>query len=280
MKLSKNPVAVIDADVIVYKCAHVCQKELPMVIDDGTVERTKFYFPQTLGYQLIDMTIEAVRDRLSPSKVTVVLSPQDKQLNYRTHVKHASRTYKGKRKERPFFYPHMRSYIINNYSAIVADKDEADDEIGRMVYSDYMHAVESGEDAQVVVCSIDKDFKQFPGYFFDMGTNNTTYSDYFGYLTYDSKQGIDGRGFLFFCAQMLMGDTADNILGVPGVGPKKSYELLHDADTYREAWKRVIDKYKQKNIPDREIQANATLLWITHEENRLLPHTPSIQELF
>lgn len=280
MKLARNPIAVLDADVIVYKCAHVCQKDLPLVLDDGRVERTKFYFPQTLGYSLIDAIVDSVHSSVNPRELRVILSNTDKEKNYRTHIKHAARVYKGKRKARPFFYHHMRSYIINNYSALIATKDEADDYIGRMVYSDYQHAIATGDDAQVISCSIDKDFKQFPGYYFDMDKKQTTYSDYFGHLTFSKEHSIDGRGFLFFCAQMLMGDTADNILGVYGVGPKKAYDVLHDADSYGEAWKRVIKKYKEKEISDDEIQANASLLWITHEEHRLLPHTSSIQELF
>ena len=208
-----------------------------------------------------------------------MLSSSDNKSNYRSYVQHAAREYKKNRAERPYYYNHMRSYFINNYNAMVCNKDEADDAIGKLIYDDYNNALINDGKISVVSCSIDKDFKQFPGYLYNLKTRETNYSDFIGFLTYKKGSGIDGRGFLFFCAQMLMGDTADNIVGIHRVGQKKAYDALFDAKSYRDAWSRVVKMYREKGISDRQIRAHATLLWITHEEGRLLPHSHLVEHL-
>lgn len=280
MQLSSNPIALIDADILVYIAAFACQKNTTLLKPDGSTKKDVFYLPENVGQRSINKAIDNVNNKLSPREINVVISNSNKELNYRNHVTDAAKIYKQTRKERPFFYKHMRSYLINNYNAIITEKDEGDDLIGRIAYCDYLDAIENDAKADVVMCSIDKDFKQFPGYLFNLNTHEINYSDFIGFLTYSKNAGIDGRGFLFFCAQMLMGDTSDNILGIYGVGPKKAYNLLHDADTYKEAWSRTVELYKLHGISDKQIKAHATLLWITHEDGRLLPHSHRIQDLF
>ena len=73
-----------------------------------------------------------------------------------------------------------------------------------------------------------------------------------------------GQGPLFFWAQMLMGDTADNIQGVLRYrgklcGPGVAYEALRDAKDIDEAANIVIDAYRaidQNPIPE------GYLLWL------------------
>ena len=224
MKLQDNPTALVDGDIICYKCAFACQKSIKVLEEDGSLVDSVFYFSQSYGQSLIDMYMDRIRTDLSTDDLVVILSVDDKTLNYRTHVKGAAKEYKGNRKPRPFYYKEMRDYMIDTYDATIHPEDEADDAIGMLCYADFVSKQEI-EDCflRYISCTTDKDAKQFPGYLYNLTTRDITYSTHLGYLTYSKDKGIDGRGFLFFCAQMLMGDTADNIIGIKGIGPKLSY---------------------------------------------------------
>ena len=281
MKLQENPTALVDGDIICYKCAFACQKSIKLIEKDGSLVDSVFYYSQFHGYHLIDAYMKRIKKDLSTNDLVVILSVDDKSLNYRTHVKGAEKEYKGNRKPRPFYYKHMRSYMINNYDATIHPQDEADDALGMLCYEDFNSKYDSDvhEDLKYIQCTIDKDSKQIPGYLYNLNSRTISFSGNFGYLSYSKKSGIDGRGFLFFCAQMLMGDTADNIVGIKGIGPKKAYSALHKFSSFSEAWRCVVIKYAEHGNDNKVLTANASLLWITHEKGRRLPHHVHIDEL-
>ncbi len=279
MKLSDQPILILDADIPAYASASSCEKDLKVMEADGSIEDHKFYFNETHGQLLIDQYMDRLNDTLMPSKIISILSSADKGANYRYKVKHAAKEYKATRKPRPYYHGHMRNYFVNKYNAEVYEQGEADDKIGMIAYEQYIASVEYGAKFRYCIVSTDKDFNQFPGPLFNPMTGNLTFSDMFGYLNLVNPKKLLGRGFKFFCAQMLMGDTADNILGVRNIGPKKCYKYLRGMSTYKGAWKKVVDVYKEKGVSMNELKANASLLWITHEEGRRLPHHHLIEEL-
>ncbi len=94
---------------------------------------------------------------------------------------------------------------------------EADD-----VISSY--AVEYGNTTDVVIMSTDKDYWQ-------LISENVSILNYKGYdstlvtpYTVEQKFGVTPKQFADF--KCLVGDKSDNIIGVPGVGPKRAAELL------------------------------------------------------
>lgn len=279
MNLAKNPQALIDADAVCYVAASICQISTDIILENGQVSKDIVHLHEELGYRVIDAQMDRIASDLKPKFSHCILSNNDPETNYRYNIEGASRAYKANRKKKPHFLPHMRSYFINSYNADICDKGEADDLIGRIAYKRYTECVRDCVDVSVIMCGIDKDFKQFPGYFYNLKSREVTYSDYLGYLTYDKTKGIDGRGFLFFCAQMIMGDTSDNIVGIHKCGAKKAYDTLKDDKDFSSAWKSVVDLYRSKGIDDKVIEAHAGLLWITHKEGILLPHSPDIREL-
>ena len=82
-----------------------------------------------------------------------------------------------------------------------------------------------------------------------------------------------GQGPLFFWAQMLMGDTADNIAGVLRYNGKLcgavgAYDVLKDVQDINVAANTVIDAYR---VIDQNVLAEGWLLWLTrwHGDNVL-----------
>ena len=63
----------------------------------------------------------------------------------------------------------------------------------------------------------------------------------------------------FFYQQILTGDKADNIVGLYGIGPKKSEKLLEHCETEEDLWKAVVEAYD--GDLDRIVE-NARLLWL------------------
>ena len=63
-----------------------------------------------------------------------------------------------------------------------------------------------------------------------------------------NKQNIErlkGAGLLFFYAQIIMGDAVDNYPGLPGYGPKKTFDILDGSTSEYSMYLRVLDIYKE-----------------------------------
>jgi len=67
--------------------------------------------------------------------------------------------------------------------------------------------------------------------------------------------------YLFY-KQMLMGDSADNIKGIPGVGPKKAEKLLDGLDLKDMACLVGLQYAIHFDDPETEWLTNSKLLWI------------------
>ena len=120
--------------------------------------------------------------------------------------------YKGKRPDKPEWMVEWESFIIDflkeSYGFYSIPNYEADDIVA-------MIAKFPKEETEVVVCSPDKDMKQIPGLHYDYKNSNFTEVDVVN-ATLMSK-------FLILC-----GDSADNILGIPGTGEVKAKKLLQE----------------------------------------------------
>ncbi len=147
-----------------------------------------------------------------------------------------SSTYKANRKSNKWVVA-LRNHITNLQQATISLQWEADDLI-----SD--RAKELNYDC--LICSIDKDLNQIPGWKFDLYKAKTGEVDQYGRdvkkyrgLHYVSEESAKKLLWL----QMLTGDTADNIKGVHGIGPKTAEKILTNrnhfiavAKTYRETF--------------------------------------------
>lgn len=119
--------------------------------------------------------------------------------------------YKGTRKDLDehmvFWRPVVLEYLQQKWRFSTVDGYEADDIIATA--AEELQA----EKHEFIICSPDKDLKQIAGLHFDYRTGS--------FCTVSEHQAVYNAFKL-----MLEGDEADNVIGIPGFGPKKATEKL------------------------------------------------------
>lgn len=174
-----------------------------------------------------------------------------------------TKPYKGTRKNpKPFHFKNITSYFLGEYNTIVSrDGLEADDEL----------CIYQCANEDTIICSRDKDLRICPGWHYSwecgnqyaMGPNHT---DRLGWLEQLGDKTV-GFGLAFFYYQMLVGDAADNIPGLPGCGDKKALKLFeeHSPETEVEMCQMVKKAYKEKEMDKKYFMEQANLLWLQQE---------------
>lgn len=109
--------------------------------------------------------------------------------------------------EKPVHLKACREYLVNKYKAEIVDGMEADDAMG------------IAQTDNTIICTIDKDLDTIQGWHYNWRKNKKYWV---------SEEEADR----FFWSQMLIGDTADNIFGIKGVGVKRAAKILDASDNY------------------------------------------------
>lgn len=150
--------------------------------------------------------------------------------------------YKANRagKRKPVCYRGVKEWIAENYTTYQRPGLEADDCIGIL-------ATMKGNS---VIISGDKDFKSIPGKFFDYRK---------GELHEVSIEDAD-RWHLY---QTLIGDTADNYPGCPGVGEKTAEKLLAEDC----AWPVVVAAFEKKGLTEGDALLQARVARILRKQD-------------
>lgn len=155
--------------------------------------------------------------------------------------------YKANRTQpKPLHYTALKEYLIDRWSAIVAVEEEADDLIGISL-----------KEKDTMACTIDKDILY--------GLEGNKYNFVKEEMFYTSEQ----EALVFFYKQLLMGDKADNIFGIKGIGPAKADKILND---YQEAsaqtlYTVVVDSYRSWLEGE---WADRFDVWTENEEHEML----------
>lgn len=201
-----------------------------------------------------DKLAEKLRLMSGSEHVTIHLTPKEsnKGGRYETAL---LREYQGARKGKPKpKYLHLiRAHMADTMNGIQHVTCEADDGMAMAQYA----AIAKGERNLSIIITKDKDLCMVPGLQLDWDTGEITdTTDDFGDIRLaDDKvaKKIRGRGWKMFWAQMLTGDTADNISGLPmccdlqylprgkykNCGPVLAYEILKPLKTNKEAFETV-----------------------------------------
>jgi 5'-3' exonuclease len=197
--------ALIDGDILLYRVGFTTQDE-----------------PEAIALVRVDELIKRILDSVKATEYVVYLSCGRKD-SFRAKL---NPEYKANRKQpKPLHYELLKKHLIENWQAVVAVEEEADDLIG----------IEQHSNPNTIACTIDKDILY--------GVEGQKYNfvkDTFHYTTQEEAT-------MFFYKQLLMGDKADNILGIAGVGEVKAGRLLEDLLYEDEAvlFTTVQDRYRE-----------------------------------
>lgn len=280
-------VGLIDADCVAYWAAAGC--------DEMTVDAAKKRCDDRMG---------SILDQIQTQEVRYYLTGSD---NFRNDVA-TYQQYKGNRydkngnriKAQPKWLYAIRLYLQAHYDAILCEGQEADDALAIAQMK-----CNASQDWHSIISSIDKDLRIIPGLHHDMNSGFIEEIDELGYLIIDKKGKVRGGGLKFFYAQLLMGDTADWIKGLPkvtkwmketyndtatirlgGCGEKAAYNILNTADSEKELFMRVMSCYASYwdgdhfynnwktnhqiyPEPEQMLIENGQLLWMRREENEM-----------
>jgi len=209
-----------------------------------------------------DIRMQQIIDETSAGKHRAFLTG-DK--NFRNRVATLQR-YKGNRydengvrtKPQPEWLPEARQYLVDNWGAVICDDEEADDALS---YTQAENIKLYGTENSVI-STVDKDLLINPGLHHSMSSGYMQEVQEEGTLFLDSKGTVRGTGMRFFFAQMLMGDSADWIPGLPkitpaikeniptennlrngGCGPKAALNILADCETIQDMHDKVYACY-------------------------------------
>ena len=207
------------------------------------------------------------------SDCRIHLTSRDSDKHGRFRVK-AGKPYQGNRKSKskpPLLEP-LRELVADNstwlddYSVLLHRELEADDGMIQDAYR-------LGENG--VIYSEDKDLRMTPYMYYEIARGQVQSSQPVGWVgvkhTPSGTPKLTGQGPLFFWAQMLMGDTADNVQGVARYNGKLcgavcAFDVLKDVRCIHDAANIVLDAYREIN---QNAVAEGWLLWLTrwHKDN-------------
>lgn len=204
--------------------------------------------------------------------VRIHLTAHDSDKAGRFRIK-AAKPYQGNRdnKAKPSLLEPLREALtdpknwLKEFDVVVMNrKKEADD---AMMTDAYFYK-ESG-----LIHSDDKDLRMTPYPYWDKDTGTIVPASPVGrlYMKYTEAGNAKllGNGPLFFWAQMLMGDTADNVKGIwtlegKKCGPAAALEYLQGISSIHEAANRVLDAYREIS---QNVLAEGWLLWLHRNED-------------
>ena len=209
-------IALIDGDIVAYRVA--CT-----LAEDDHEDFAKARTEDLVDHILVNTEADSFR---------LFLTGKD---NFRYNI---YPEYKAHRpKEKPFWLPFIREFLVAQFNAEVVDGQEADDALG------------INQTEETIICSIDKDLLMIPGKHYNFVKDE--------FVTVDEYQGMT-----HFFMQCLMGDRSDNIKGIPKIGPKKAEAILSGRTTELDMFNAVRDAYGN----DEEFLMNARVLWIRRNE--------------
>lgn len=219
-------IALVDADILAYRVAAAAENE------------TKEVALETISSFVEDLMLFDLEDVFN---FEFFLTGKE---NFRFDIA-VTAPYKGNRKDKakPQHLSLMREYLIYAYGATVSVGQEADDDIA-------IRATELGVNECIIV-SLDKDFRQVPGWHYNFVKREKTWVT--------PEEGIN-----FFYKQVLMGDSADNIKGAPGIGEKKAAKILANANTEIDLYRCCVEVMGEERVLE-----DARLLWLRRFPNQM-----------
>ena len=244
-----NRVCHIDADFMAYQVSAESNAELDP--DDPTPRKTLDDMRHN-AYEAVD---HIRRMAAAERAVLHTTHNSDKGGRDRSAILKPYQANRADRDNRPEHLDDIREFLgagVGDTTGVFEGRNhtqqEADDGMTQALYADFENAI---------LCSADKDLYMVPGWKLNMQTYVISrQDDHFGYIEIDatkSSKKVVGRGTKFFWAQLLMGDQADNISGVPEV-PGRMWQQYAGTKSYYDTYNQWIaadDKAVSDKLDDK-----------------------------
>lgn len=213
---------IFDADSLIYAS---CFKKK----DDREFPEDLFETDVNVAFNKFEVSFERLLDFLEEQvNVDEVVFCNGSKNNF---MKDISATYKLNRtQKRPEILPLLHDMVKLEYNSIYGDGVETDDVVATL----WAEEVEKNGIDSVVIMSLDKDYKQFPCWFYDYNYKKRE-------LVKISEQEANEN----FYSQMIVGDSADNIKVCKGYGKVYAQKLFKDAKNKYSLMNRTYRLYKQ-----------------------------------
>lgn len=199
--MSSEPLILLDGDIFLYEATTTTERAVDYGNDvwilSANLAEAKDNFQRM---------IKGVQEALSTSRMVVCLSDNE---NFR---KDLTPTYKAARKavRKPLIFPEMKSWVIDEYKAVIKPRLEADDVLGIL-------STQPNTNEKRIVVSTDKDLQTIPGWLWR--------KDELVQITEDEANR-------FWLTQTLTGDATDGYKGCPGCGPVGAAKVLGVSPNY------------------------------------------------
>ena len=218
----------IDGDIVAYRIAIACEEAVEWEDNLWTL-----HCDADEVHTEIDNYLSWLKELIDEAtgRMTIALTGKD---NFRKDV---SSTYKANRKNtrKPVCLKSARQHMTDHYDVRVYQNIEADDVLSMF----------SNEDS--IIVSPDKDLRQVPGYHFIDGN----------LVKLEEEECMR-----WFYKQTLMGDSADNYKGCPGVGPVKADKILKEETDEKVLWGEVVNAFEKAGLTEEDAIENARLAYL------------------
>lgn len=218
--------AIIDGDMIAYRCAASCEEE-----------------PLDIALERADSLIERILYETGSGAQEMYLTGSN---NFRYDI---NPLYKADRKDkpRPKWLQDVREHLVVGWGARVSDGNEADDEMG---------ISQCQGDGNTVIVTNDKDLLMIPGHHFNPVTGE--------HRVISPHQGM--QNFYFQMIMGDTSDNIFGFDGKKRSKVPKFLEptiaLLMDCKDEREMYEFVLNLYDEANPYETQFYMNADCLWI------------------
>ena len=219
--------ALIDGDIICYRCAAVCE--------DNDAELARWQADELVTRILADTGATGYK---------VFLSGEN---NFRYEI---YPEYKAHRRDKPKpkHLEFLREHLLVNHPSDMADGIEADDSLGIESYRLKSLGI------PCIIASLDKDLLQLAGL-------------HYNFVRREIREIGELEGWKNFYLQLLIGDPADNIPGCPGIGKVKAPKVLLGTSGVSQMYMATLEAYTKANVPATIMHRNAQLLYLKRAEN-------------
>ena len=215
-------ILLVDADSLIFAS---CYKKREFPTDE------KFYTDIDDSKAKFDQQFMSIVNKLEDMySVDKVITFSGSKGNFRKLI---TSDYKANRKavDLPPLLNAMHDYVKDQYESVWGHGIETDDIVARYWFE---LSNEIGRD-NVMIVSIDKDYKQFPCLIYN--------------YHYKHKEVLDiseEEALYNFYEQMIIGDTADNVNYFKGKGKKYAEKYLADCNTKYQYTRKMLELFQEK----------------------------------